>query len=106
MIYYVVTKMIDENLITFISSTVTGVVSYIIGNKRAKKELENQTLVNMEKSIEIYNTIIEDLKGEIESLLKKVDELEKKIDNLKKENDELKDMLARHDARLKDNNKN
>jgi peptidoglycan hydrolase CwlO-like protein len=60
----------------------------------------------MEKSIEIYNTIIEDLKGEIESLLKKVDELEKKIDNLKKENDELKDMLARHDARLKDNNKN
>lgn len=91
--------MLDENIITVIVSSITGIVTYFIGNKKAKKELENQSLLNMEKSIEIYNTIIEDLKGQIKELLDKVDELEKKIDELKAENDELKNMLAEHDKR-------
>lgn len=74
---------------------VTGVVTYIIGHKRAKKEVENQALINLEKSIEIYNIIINDMKNQVETLLKKVNELEDKIDELMVENESLKQMLKK-----------
>jgi len=96
----------DQNLITFLISSITGVFTYFVGHNRAKKEVDSIALTNLEKSIEIYNTIIQDLKSQITELLVKVDSLEKKVDDLKKENYELKRMLSEHDKkspkRLKD----
>ena len=72
---------------------ITGVITYIVGHKRAKKEVENQALLNLEKSIDIYNVIIKDMRDQVETLLKKVNELEGKIDELMVENENLKMML-------------
>lgn len=84
-----------EWFITFITSSLTGIITYAVGHQRAKKEVENLSLHNLEKSIEIYNIIIGDMKEQIGDLLKKVDELELKIDDLMKENHSLKIMLEK-----------
>ena len=80
---------------TVLASALSGVVSFFVGQQRAKKEVESLSLNNIEKSLDIYNHIIDDLKGQIEELLSKVDMLEKKVDELHKENSELKEMLRK-----------
>jgi peptidoglycan hydrolase CwlO-like protein len=90
-----------DYILAFISSTITGVSSYLIGSKRAKKENDNLTLQNIEKSITIYQTIVDDLRGEIVKLNKKVIELEKKIDELMDENMSLKQMLESKSRKTK-----
>ena len=90
-----------ETTLTFVISTITGIVTYILGIRKAKKETESLALDNLARSIEIYNTIIGDLKSQITELLTKVETLEDKIDELKRENEELKSMLEAHDKRRK-----
>ena len=90
-----------ENLITFVISSITGIVTYLLGVRKARKETDGLALNNIEKSLDIYNTIIGDLRGQIEDLLDKVQVLEDKIDELKTENDELKRMLEAHDKKRK-----
>lgn len=82
-----------ENLITFGISTITGIITYFFGVRKARKEVEGMALTNVEKSLTIYNKIIEDLSAQVDELLKKVQILEDKIDELKSENESLKDML-------------
>jgi len=84
-----------ETFITILISSTTGIITYLVGHKRAKKELEGMTLDNIEKSLSIYQTIINDLKIEIKTLLSKVDDLENKIDEMKEENYELKKMVEK-----------
>lgn len=91
--------MMENSIIAIIASSITGISSFFIGRSRAKKELENMTLENMEKSISVYQLLINDLKSQIEDLLKKVDILELKIEDLGRENHELKRMLEEHDKR-------
>jgi peptidoglycan hydrolase CwlO-like protein len=83
----------EDNIITFFISSITGIFTYFMGHRKAKKEVENMALTNLEKSIEIYNVIISDLKQQITELLGKVNDLELKIDGLKNENAELKKMV-------------
>jgi len=90
-----------DYILAFITSTITGVSSYLIGSKRAKKENDNLTLQNIEKSITIYQTIVNDLKGEIIELNKKVKGLEEKIDELMEENITLKHMLENKSRKTK-----
>ena len=95
MIVSIVTKLreMSEGVITLLVSTVTGVLTFIVGQQRAKRESENVALKNVQSSIDIYKTIIDDLKGEISELLIKVDKLEKKVDDLMEENTKLKEIL-------------
>ena len=82
-----------ETFLTFIISTITGIITFFVGQKRAKAEIETTMLANIERSVGIYQTIIEDLKEEVEYLNKKVTNLELKVDELLKENCQLKEML-------------
>lgn len=82
-----------EMFITFIISTITGISTFWFGVKRGKVEVEANTLQNIERSVHIYQVIIDDMRGEITNLNKKIDELESKVDELLKENAELKMML-------------
>jgi len=90
-----------ETYITIIISSITGVITYFVGRKRKTKELDSLTLINIEKSLEIYNTIINDLKGQVEELLIKVNSLEDKINILTTENHELKEMLRNANTKSK-----
>lgn len=74
---------------------VTGFLSFILGQQRGKKEVESLTLSNLEKAVQIYQTIHEDLKEEIMSLNKKIDELQSKVDSMMEENHQLKQMLSK-----------
>ena len=84
-----------ETTLTIIISSITGVITFFVGHRKAKKETEGLQLDNISKSVGIYQTIINDLKEQVEILLTKVDDLEYKIDALKEENNELKKMVEK-----------
>lgn len=84
----------DFNIIEITITAVTGFLTFLLGQNKGKKELESIHLQNLEKSIEIYQTIITDLKIEIEKLGKKVTTLEDMVDELMLENQKLQKMLS------------
>lgn len=79
-----------ENLIITVITTALG---YVIGWKRNKTEIEGTQLDNLEKSIKIYQTIIQDLSNKVQDLSNQVINLEIRIDNLMKENKQLKNRI-------------
>ena len=74
---------------------VTGFLTFLLGQQRGRKEVESITLANLEKSVQIYQNIIQDLKQEIVGLNRKVEELQSKVDEMMKENHELKQMMSK-----------
>ena len=76
-------------------TTVTGLLTFLLGQQRGKKEIESITLKNLEDSIGIYKTIIDDLRIEISVLNDKVSSLQKKVDELMEENHKLQKMLKK-----------
>jgi peptidoglycan hydrolase CwlO-like protein len=85
---------------TVLVSSITGILTYFLGRRRERKELDGLTLSNLEKSVSIYQTIIEDLKDEVKQLNDKIDILEKKVESLLQENEELKKLMKQHDKNL------
>jgi peptidoglycan hydrolase CwlO-like protein len=83
------------NLFDFIIPGVTGFLTFLLGQQRGKKEVESISLQNLEKSVQIYQTIIQDLKEEIQSLNEKVDVLQRKVDEMMEENQNLKKLLSK-----------
>jgi peptidoglycan hydrolase CwlO-like protein len=82
-----------ENYILLLSNVITGIAAWFVGKRKANAETDNQVLRNLELSVNLYRSIIDDLKKEIESLNIKVQELEQKIDILHEENKRLKNSL-------------
>jgi peptidoglycan hydrolase CwlO-like protein len=86
---------------TITITSVSSFLTYLLGRKRAASEVDGLILQNLEKSIQIYQTILDDMEGQIKTLNSKIDELESKIDALVKENHELKMIMYKHDADTK-----
>lgn len=78
------------NMEQILITIVTGIVGYIFGWKKNKAEIEGNQLDNLEKSIRIYQVVIDDLSKKIEDLTLHVVRLEATIDSLKQENKRLK----------------
>ena len=78
--------MIEQIIITI----VTTLIGYAVGRKKTNADTDNTILKNLELSINIYTTIIDDLKNEITELNIKVQDLQKMVDELMKENHKLK----------------
>jgi peptidoglycan hydrolase CwlO-like protein len=76
-------------------TTVTGLLTFFLGQQRGKKEIESITLKNLEDSIGIYKTIIDDLRMEISLLNDKVSSLQNKVEELMQENHKLQKMLKK-----------
>ena len=85
----------ENNIITLLVSSITGVVTFFVGQRKAKKEIEGMSITNIERSIGVYQLLIDDLKGKISELLEKVAELEVKVEELKAENKELHELLRK-----------
>lgn len=92
--------MLGEWIGTVVVSSITGFITYFLGRRRERKELDNLTLLNLEKSVSIYQIIIDDLKKEVQQLNDKIDKLEAKVEELLKENTELKALMKKHDKTL------
>lgn len=89
-------KIMDSNIITVAIALVTSITSFIFGQHKAKREIESMTITNVQKSVDVYREIIEDLRGEVSELLIKVNQLEDKIDELHSENSQLRRMLKEY----------
>jgi peptidoglycan hydrolase CwlO-like protein len=63
---------------------ITGVITFLLGRRRGKAETESVILQNLEKSIGIYQILVENLRDEIIILNAKVDELQQKLDDMEK----------------------
>jgi peptidoglycan hydrolase CwlO-like protein len=85
-------------IVNFLITTITTLIAYVIGRRRASKETDNLILQNIEKSVSIYQIIIDDMGKQIVSLNKKIDDLETKVDELLKENNELRTLIKKTDA--------
>ena len=84
-----------EMFTTFLISTITGISTFWFGIKRGKSEIEASTLQNIEKSVGIYQVIIDDMRDEINLLNNKISTLEGKVNELLNENTELKKMVEK-----------
>jgi peptidoglycan hydrolase CwlO-like protein len=73
---------------------ITGFLTFLLGQQKGKKEIESITLSNLEKSIQIYQVIVSDLKGEIIALNAKIDVLQNKVDEMMVENHQLKMIMS------------
>jgi len=82
----IVFKMIEQIILT----VVTTLIGYFVGYKKSQNEVEGGRLENLEKSIRIYQVVIDDLSKKVEELTGHIVRLEATIDSLKKENQKLK----------------
>jgi len=80
----------NEGIILIISNALTALASFFVGRRKSEADSDNAILNNLATSIQIYQTIIEDLKEEIHQLNIKVEQLEKKVDFLTEENTKLR----------------
>jgi len=78
--------MIEQIILTIVTSG----IGYFIGYRKSKNEDENGRLENLEKSIRIYQVVIDDLGKKVEELTAHIVRLEATIDSLKQENNKLK----------------
>ena len=85
----------EFNLLTLIITTATGLLTFLLGQQRGKKEIESVHLQNLEKSIEIYKTIIDDLRDEIKILNDRVEVLQSMVNELMMENHKLQSMIKK-----------
>jgi len=76
-----------EQIIITILTTALG---YVVGYRKNKADIEGTQLDNLEKSIKIYQVIIDDLSKKVDELTMHVVRLEATIDSLKKENNQLR----------------
>ena len=79
--------MIEQIIMT----VVTSLIGYFVGYRKSKNEVEGGRLENLEKSIHIYQIVIDDLGKKVEELTIQIAKLEGTIDGLKKENKRLKE---------------
>ena len=80
----------NEGIILIISNALTAFASFFVGRRKTEADSDNIILNNLASSINIYKTIIDDLKEEIHQLNIKVEQLEKKVDLLTEENTKLR----------------
>jgi len=78
--------MIEQIILTI----VTTLIGYFVGYKKSQNEVEGGRLENLEKSIRIYQVVIDDLSKKVEELTGHIVRLEETIDNLRQENKKLK----------------
>ncbi len=83
-----------NEVLLLISNSITAIASFFIGRRKVQADTDNSVLRNLEISVNLYKTIIDDLKGEIQALNIKIQDLERKIDELHAENKILKNKLT------------
>lgn len=91
-----------QTILTIISSAGTGFITFFLGLRKGKAETEGLVITNLERSVGLYQTILDDMKRELEQLRMEVDKLETKVQELLKENAELKRIMLNHDKKSED----
>jgi len=72
------------------STVIVSFVTFLMGKKKQAAETDSTTLQNLEKSLLIYQKMIDDMGNKIDDLTVKIEELESHLDRLIIENKQLK----------------
>jgi|LakMenE01Jun11ns_1017448.scaffolds.fasta_scaffold9598289_1 peptidoglycan hydrolase CwlO-like protein len=80
----------NEYIYQIIGAIATTVIGYVAGFRKSKNEIEGGRLENLEKSLTIYQLMIDDLSKKVEDLSTHIVRLEQTIESLKQENKKLK----------------
>ena len=80
----------NEYIYQIIGAVATTIIGYVAGFRKSKNEIEGGRLENMEKSLKVYQLIIDNLSKKVEELTGHIVRLEATIDSLKQENNKLK----------------
>lgn len=79
-------ESIWDILIPTLAGLITGAAGYIGGRKQRQKDIDSSTIENLDKSLELYKRIIDDLQirfnKEIEDLRRKIIEKEAQVKEL------------------------
>lgn len=79
-----------EKVLYIGTTLIVSVVTYLMGSRKRDVDIENTKLDNLEKSLKIYQTMINDMSTKIVELTDKIDLLEGHIEKLMEENKKLK----------------
>jgi hypothetical protein len=82
--------LIATNMKDILLVVIPSILAYIFGFKMNNADLCGKRLDELEKSINVYNLIIDDLSKKVEELTGHIVRLEQTIDSLKIENKHLK----------------
>lgn len=82
-------EMMDK-ILYVVSTAGVSMITYLMGTRKRQLEYESVKLANLEKSLNLYQSMINDMSLKIEQLTKKIDELESTVERLYKENKQLK----------------
>lgn len=79
-----------EAIIGIVSSSVTALISWILGKRKENADISTIQLENSQRVIDMVTAMNEKLEAKVDQLSKKVDELTVEIENLREENHNLK----------------
>lgn len=82
--------LIVINMKEILLVVIPSVLAYIFGYRMNNADLCGKRLDELEKSIGVYNNIINDMSGKIDNLRKEITRLEVQIQDLLTENKQLK----------------
>ena len=81
---------IATNMKDILLVVIPSILAYIFGYRMNNADLCGKRLDELEKSINVYNHIIEDMSKKIEGLTTEINKLEEQIQQLLQENKKLK----------------
>jgi peptidoglycan hydrolase CwlO-like protein len=79
-----------EAIIGIVSSTITALISWVLGKRKENADISTIQLENSQRVIDMVTAMNEKLEAKVDQLSKKVDELTVEIENLREENHNLK----------------
>lgn len=89
-------EFLQEHLNVLIASFVSALVGWFFGRPREKVELQGGELDNVDKAVEIYRKMIEDLRGQLLIAIEELGEARKTIKELESTVESLTDELKKY----------
>jgi peptidoglycan hydrolase CwlO-like protein len=74
----------NEILIGTVPAVITGILTFILSRKKQAQETKSNELDNVQKALEVYRQIIQDLKTDLQETQIKVEDLNRYIDEIRK----------------------
>jgi len=74
----------NEILLGTVPAVITGILTFILSRKKQAQETKTNELDNVQKALEVYRKIIQDLKTDLQETQIKVEDLNRYIDEVRK----------------------
>lgn len=83
-------------IIDWVLVTITGISGFFLGMRKTQKETDSISIQNVAATLNVYQEIIADLKGQIGEMKLKMENMEGTIKTLQAENKKLSAMIKKN----------